>query len=420
MRAEPHVLLSDAARRGDAPTAVAAVNAASAVPAVPAVSAVSAVPDVSTASAASTASTVSAVPAATATAPAEPLERCGALERMPAWLIWIPLTIQWLWLALRHRSLTLPSAANPALTAGGLIGEGKLEYFAGMGPVARAATAAHCAMSTREPVTDAQWRAAMAEAGLSFPVIAKPDLGLCGHGVRRVPDAGALRAYLATFPRDEVVVLQHYLPQEGEAGIFYARDPDTGEGRIIGLALRDFPRVTGDGRHTVAELIAADPRGPRMTTCARHECRETGAWVPAAGTVVRLATVGSTRVGGRYRDGGVHVTPQLTAAIDAIARDMPAFYFGRFDVRFDNLPALAAGRGFTIMEINGAGAEAIQAWDPGIGAVAGLRMVFAKQRLLFAIGAARRREGVRPIGWLALARLYRRQQRLIGQYPPSN
>ena len=74
-------------------------------------------------------------------------------------------------------------------------------------------------------------------------------------------------------------------------------------------------------------------------------------------------------------------------------------------MRFTSEAALREGRGFTIMEVNGAGSEAIQAWDPATGLIAGLRTIFAKQRLLFEIGAANRRRGARPIGLLALARL---------------
>ena len=347
-------------------------------------------------------------------------QRPGALERMPKWLICIPLAVQWLWLAARYRSATLPSAANPAITAGGLVGEGKLEYFNGMGPTALAATARYCPVSTHCKPTAAELLQMMADTGLSFPVIAKPDLGLCGYGVRRIDDIAALRGYLAAFPRDETVVLQAYLPQDGEAGIFYARDPDTDYGRIIGMALRYFPQVTGDGQRSVAELIAASPRAGRLLASAAHECATDLARVPGIGEIVRLSTIGSTRVGGLYRDGGAYVTPQLSAAIDAIARDMPSFHFGRFDVRFETLAQLSAGRGFTIMEINGAGSEAIQAWDPATGLLDGFRMIFLKQRVLFAIGDAMRRRGVVPIGLPLLARLNRRQQRLIALYPPSN
>ena len=260
----------------------------------------------------------------------------------------------------------------------------------------------------------------MDSAALHFPVIAKPDLGLCGYGVRRIDDLAALRAYAAAFPDGETIVLQRYLTEEGEAGIFYARDPRSGRGAVIGLALRHFPQVVGDGRRTVAALMRANPRAMRLAGGAAHQCDTDPALVPAAGQRVRLSTIGSTRVGGLYLDGGHLVTPALTAAVDAIARDMGDFHFGRFDVRFTTQAALARGTGFTIMEVNGAGSEAIQAWDPGVGLVAGLRTIFAKQRLLFEIGAANRRRGARPIGLLALARLNAAQNRLLGAYPPSN
>ena len=346
--------------------------------------------------------------------------RRSALERMPKWLICIPLAVQWLWLTLRYRSATLPSAANPHITSGGLVGEGKLEYFHGMGALARTTTARHCAIATGSIPDDADLLQRMADAELTFPVIAKPDLGLCGYGVRRINHLAELRAYLAAFPRDETVVLQEYLPQQGEAGIFYARPPQSDQAQLIGLALRYFPRVTGDGQRTLAQLIAADPRACRGLNTPQHACELDPAWIPPPGQMVRLSTIGSTRVGGLYRDGAALITPQLTTAIDVIARDMPAFYCGRFDVRFDSVHALSAGHGFTIMEINGAGSEAIQAWDPDTGLIAGFNMIFAKQRVLFEIGHANRRRGVKPIGLLALTKLYFKQQRLIARYPPSN
>ncbi len=345
---------------------------------------------------------------------------CSPLERMPKWLICIPLTLQWLWLALRYRSATLPSCANPAITSGGLVGEGKLEYFKTMGNVARAATAACCAVSTQGILSDAQLQKVMSAAQLGFPVIAKPDLGLCGYGVRRIDHMSELQAYLKDFPANETVVLQQYLPQEGEAGIFYVRDPLTDRAQIIGLTLRYFPRVTGDGIHTVEQLIAQDPRASRLAWSPRHESRYDAKHVPASGETVRLATVGSTRVGGLYRDGAACITPQVLAAVDAIARDMRDFHFGRFDVRFESLRDLSAGKGFKIMEINGAGSEAIQAWDPETSLLDGLRIIFAKQRMLFAIGNAMRKRGFKPVGLIRLAQLNWRQQRLIARYPPSN
>ncbi|HEU4375428.1 MAG TPA: hypothetical protein VFS02_18175 [Telluria sp.] len=339
---------------------------------------------------------------------------------MPKWLICIPIAIQWSWLALRYASVTLPTAANPRITSGGLVGEGKLEYFDTMGALARGATARHVALRGGRGLADAALAATLARAGLAFPLVAKPDLGLCGYGVCKLDSLAALRDYAECYPDGETIVLQEYLSEENEAGIFYARDPASGEGRVIGLALRYYPRVTGDGVSTLERLIRNDGRAARVLDTPAHACGLELNAVPAAGQVVRLSTIGSTRVGGLYRDGGALVTPALTAAIDAIARDMPEFHFGRFDVRFRSAQELAAGAGFAIMEVNGAGSEAIQAWDPDTGLLDGFRMIFAKQRLVFAIGAANRRRGFRPIGPLALVRLNWRQNGLIERYPSSN
>ena len=338
---------------------------------------------------------------------------------MPKWLICVPLVLQWVWLSLRHGGITLPSSANPAITSGGLVGETKREYFDSMGPLALAATAQFCAVPPALQPNMTGVRGALAREGITFPLIAKPDLGMCGFGVRLIADANVLAAYFQAFPAGQTVILQEYLPQEGEAGVFYARDPGQAQGRIIGLALRYHPRVTGDGVSTILELIEADPRAARVRSPG-HELAVDCSRVPAVGESVRLATIGSTRVGGLYRDGAACITPTLTAAIDAIARDMKHFYFGRFDLRFADLAALREARGLRIMEVNGAGSEAIQAWDPDLSLAQALRMIFSKQRTLFEVAAANRRRGHKPIGLWRLAQLHFMQQRLLESYPPSN
>ena len=351
---------------------------------------------------------------------ARPAVFAGALERMPKWAICIPIVVQWLWLSLRFGGAAVPCAANPRITAGGMVGEGKLEYFEHMGPLARAATAPWVGVRNTAGLTEADLLAALADAKLRFPLIAKPDLGLSGHGVRKVDNIDQLRAYAAAFPLDETIVLQRYLAHDREAGIFYARDPKTDKGRLIGLDLREYPRVIGDGRSSIGELMRNDHRLGRLLATNKHSSSVDHQGIPAAGEAVRLATIGSTRVGGLYLNGESLITPALTAAIDAIARDMGEFHFGRFDVRFGTEEALRRGMDFCIMEVNGAGSEAIEAWDPATGLFAGLAQVFAKQRLLFEIGAANLRRGAARTSLLTLMRLNWRQNRLLDAYPPSN
>jgi hypothetical protein len=351
--------------------------------------------------------------------PASERQRVGRFERLPKWLNLVPMVLQWCWLGLRHGSVTLPSSADPGVTAGGLVGEGKREYFEAMGTLARAATADYIAVEAVPGLDAAQVERQLATAGLRFPVVAKPDLGWCGYGVRRLDDGAALARYLDAFPGGETLLLQRYLPEPGEAGLFYMREPQAARGELIGILLRGFPQVSGNGRDSLGTLAQSDPRLRRALAGARHEFRFDPARVPAAGEVVRLSTVASTRVGGEYRDGSAFATPALLERVDAIARDMGEFLVGRFDVRYADLAALQRGE-FTIMEVNGAGSEAVHAWDPTYSVAEVYGIVFAKQRRLFAIAAAMRARGHRPVGLWPLAQLWWRQNRLMRRYPPSN
>ena len=345
----------------------------------------------------------------------------GRLEALPKWLNLVPMIVQWLWLSVRHGSWTLPAASNPTITAGGLVGDGKSEYFRAMGPVAAARTAPF-AIYRNTPHGSAPDLAerCMRAAGLTYPLILKPDIGWCGFGVRIVKTRDELQSYLAAYPCDENIVFQKFVAYEGEAGLYFVRLPGENRGRIIGMLLRFFPRVVGDGFSTIAELMARHPRARRLGRDGRSEPCCDISRIPLAGEIVRLSVTGSTRVGGMYRDATSLVTPELEDAINDIARDMKELHVARFDVRYDTLGAMRAGHSFQIIEINGAGSEAVHAWDPRYSLWEAYKIVFEKQRMLFSVGAAMRKRGWRPPSGWTLARLYWRQARLIRRYPLSN
>ena len=55
--------------------------------------------------------------------------RIGVAEKIPTQLFYAPLALQWLWLAIRFRSLSLPTLVNPMIEVGGLWGESKQVYL---------------------------------------------------------------------------------------------------------------------------------------------------------------------------------------------------------------------------------------------------------------------------------------------------
>lgn len=344
----------------------------------------------------------------------------GRMEQLPKWLNLIPMVAQWVWLACRYGAVALPASANPAITAGGLVGEGKSEYFRIMGQYALSQTADFAVFENGGEASFGAAEEAMCEVGLSYPLIAKPDIGWCGFGVRLVRDAEELRSYLRRYPHGENIILQRYIAYEGEAGLYYVRHPDEPHGRVVGVLLRAYPRVVGDGRRTVGELIAAHPRAKRLGSDGLSEPCCDPSYIPAPEEIVRVSITGSTRVGGCYSDATSLITPALEEEVDKIARDMTELHVARFDIRYNSLGKLSLGRDFKIIEVNGAGSEAVHAWDPRYSLTDCYRIVFAKQRMIFAIGDAMRRRGYKPPSLYALAKLHFRQARLIACYPPSN
>ncbi len=352
-------------------------------------------------------------------------------EFWPMWAFYPPVALYAAWLMLRHRGVLLPTVANPSFPGGGFVGESKAQILALALRHAPAWVAPFIALdrptlaeqavagSTLDGETaDALDR--LHAAGLALPVVGKPDLGCRGAGVKLLRDEAALRAYLAAFPRGARLLLQRYVPHEGEAGVFYVRRPGEARGRIVSLTLKYFPYVHGDGRRTLRELILADPRAGRVPHLylGRHAARLDS--VPAAGEAIRLAFAGSHSRGAIFRDGTAFVTPAMEARFEAIARSLPEFHFGRFDIRFADFEAVRRGEAFTIVEVNGAGAESTHIWDRRTPLLAAWRDLMRQYRWLFEIGAANRARGFRPLDWRSFWRGWRREKALVGVYPATD
>src|SRR6266487_3709324 len=57
------------------------------------------------------------------------LRRWAHWEFWPAWLFYIPVALYYVFLSIRYRNVTLPTAANPGMSTGGFIGESKVEIL---------------------------------------------------------------------------------------------------------------------------------------------------------------------------------------------------------------------------------------------------------------------------------------------------
>lgn len=344
--------------------------------------------------------------------------RWTRFEFWPTWLVYTPVVVYVVWLAIRHRSLTLFTLANPGIPLGGLAGEPKDEILAGL---ARSEPDAVPATRRVEPGRSrgqalGTVRAFLSDHGLGLPVVCKPNVGERGSGVVIAHTLAAAADYLTDAPGP--VLLQEY--QRGhEFGVSWYRLPGQPRGRIFSITDKRLPELVGDGRSALSDLLLADDR--HVVTARRWLTLlgERGAEIPGAGERVVLSEVANHSRGTAFLEGEDLRTPALEESVDRLGQSAPGFHIGRFDLRAPTREDFVRGRNLRVIEINGVAGEPGNIYAPGYGLLRAWMTLCRHWRLVFEIGAAHRRAGLRPAGPIAVTRaLFRHRGTLAGHPPP--
>jgi hypothetical protein len=334
------------------------------------------------------------------------LQRLRWPEFWPAWLFYTPVLLHYAWLSLRFRSALLPTLCDPGIEHGGFINESKDAIF-------RLLPSKHPALlawQLHQPGSAPQ-------AG-RFPLIAKPDAGQRGSGVRLLRSQAELDAYASA--ADYRFLTQEHCAYPLEAGVFYVRRPGEAEGRIFSLTEKRFPELVGDGQRSLARLILDAPRDRYMARVLfeRHAARLQE--VLPKGERLRLVESGNHCQGSVFLNGRRLAGEGLRRELDAIARAMPGFYIGRFDLRYQDEAAFVEGRGFKIIEVNGATSEATHIYDPATPLREVYATLFEQWRLVFEIGAENRRRGQRASKASDLCRSFLEYRRSSRRHPVAS
>jgi len=329
----------------------------------------------------------------------------------------------WLMLSVRYRSLSLPLIANPHLPLSGMVGSPKTLLFEQASDESRRwilPWLEYCVSDDDIDVQVTQLVEAMTEQELSFPLVAKPDIGCRGAGVKLLKNREQLKEYLLSYPQNAVLVIQKLASWEPEAGIFYVRDPKAKKGNIISLALKYSPYVLGDGQSTLAELIDSDPRACQLKDLYGERFAEQLDEVIGKDIPFRLVFSVSHCRGAIFRNAQEHITEALTQQLDTILSGFPDFYFGRLDVKFRSVESLRKGEDLEIIEINGASSESLHIWDRRTTFTAAIKALLYQYKTLFEIGNENRRRGYETPGIFALIKAWRYERSLTALYPNND
>lgn len=354
--------------------------------------------------------------------PLDPGPSCvSRFEFMHPLLFYTPVALYALWLMVKYRSIMLPTLANPSIFAGGAVGERKSDVLNLAGAYARKFVAPYIVAPKKPGETHlSDLDDKIKAAGLSYPLVAKPETGLRGAGVRPIHTRNDLAQYMREFPEGRDVMLQKKVDYAAEAGVFYIRQPGAQTGTLFSLTLKYNATVRGDGRSTLKELILACPRCRKMRNVYLTRHRDDLGKVLSDGEDMALNFAGNHARGAIFRDGAAHITPEMTKAFDAVAQDFPDLHFARFDVRFKSLDALKKGGDFKILEVNGVGAEATHIWDCQMRLTEAYKVLTTQWRQAFEIGAANRARHHKLPSAMAVGKIWIEELLRADDYPMTH
>lgn len=315
--------------------------------------------------------------------------RWSRWEFWPAWLFHLPAAGLWCWYAIRSGNPLFFTRVNPAIPLGGLLGESKWEIMQGF-------PERLWPRSLYVPPDGPDWWHRLKEirkAGWTYPLVIKPDIGERGYLVRRCATEGDLMHMLARYPTVGFI-LQEYVEFPEEYSVMYHRFPGQTRGQITSLCRKGFLRVMGDGRKTVAELLAEEFRGRRQVDRLIREEPAQMAYVPEQGEVVYPEPIGNHCRGTIFLDAGHEVSGDLTAFFDDISIRAQGFYYGRFDLRCQSLGAMIHEQQFRLLEYNGVSAEPAHIYHPGRSILKAYRDVARHWGIVFRLSRALQKEGV--------------------------
>jgi hypothetical protein len=344
-------------------------------------------------------------------------------EFWPTWLMYIPVVLQWLLLSVKHKSLTLPLIANPQLPLSGMVGIPKSQLLAQAQDELKSTILPWLLFERTNADAQSDVNALVIQiqqAGYSFPLVCKPDIGCRGVGVKLIHTPEKLLEAVKRYPCGASIMIQKLSDYEPEAGIFYVRHPNSQQGQIISMALKYMPYVIGDGAKTLGELIEADERASDLKHLYQSRHQQNWQTVIEKNTPYRLVFSASHSKGAIFKDAKTLITPELTQKLNTLMQQLPEFHYGRLDVKFKDVDSLTRGEDLQIVEINTASSESLHIWDSNTSFREAVRSLLFQYRTLFTMGAANRIKGHRPPGFRKLLKHWRLERQLTQFYPETD
>ncbi|HET6244119.1 MAG: hypothetical protein H0V01_12685 [Bacteroidetes bacterium] len=313
-------------------------------------------------------------------------------EFWPTGLVYFPVIIYYLWLALKSRSFFFFTVVNSEMETGGLFGTSKYKQLCFLPEHLKPITVL---ISKDESINNVIEH--LKDEKISFPCIAKPDKAERGVGVELLHNGKDLENYLHQATSD--FLIQEYITYPFEAGVFYYRFPGNISGEIPSIVLKEFLNVVGDGKSSIKELIHNSFRAKLTWEKQQIKLGVKAGLVPGNGEKVLLEPIGNHNRGTAFFNGNHLINEGLENIFSKISDHLPGFYYGRFDFKAPSLEAFCKGENIKILEVNGVNAEPAHIYDPSGSLWTAWKTLIHHWDIIYKISKKNKNKGIKPLGF---------------------
>jgi hypothetical protein len=303
-------------------------------------------------------------------------------------MLYAPIVPVWVWYIIRSRAIWFFTASNPKLTFGGMEGEPKKEMHDLLPP--------HLcpAFFNVQPSDDfSVVLKKVEEKNIQFPLIVKPEVGGQGILFRKINNEAQLKNYHEQVPVEYFV--QEFIQYPIEVSLFYYRYPNNPEGVITGFLQKLPMQVTGDGIHTLKELIMMNSKSGKRIDELRLKHQHNFDKVLMAGDKYMLSHAANHNRGARFIDLKNEIDESLVKILDEISLSINDFFYGRYDIMCNSIEELKQGKNFVILEYNGCGAEPNHFYDTGYTLMNAWKEILKHWKILYQISRYNYKAGIK-------------------------
>ncbi len=109
------------------------------------------------------------------------------------------------------------------------------------------------------------------------------------------------------------------------------------------------------------------------------------------------------------------ISPKLTATFNEICLQIPHFYYGRLDIKYNTWEELEAGKNFSIIELNASASEPTHIYDPKHSLFFAWREITKHWDYLCTISIMNRNNGVKYLSLSETKAMMREHNQLLAK-----